>query len=117
MDNLFKSILGEQLGAVVFVQNYLQLQFDGPILTCYTWPTVKTNLKSYDFNDIGYRDALCEIITKNVIDVILLDNKSLTIYFEDNCELFQSLIRDKSNKEVVEFAYFRGVDGEWFVLD
>lgn len=35
-------LIGEQLSAVVFVQDYVQLQFDGYQLTTYTTPLVET---------------------------------------------------------------------------
>ena len=37
---LFEQIIGEQLGAVTFVQDYVQLAFDGPGITALTPITV-----------------------------------------------------------------------------
>ena len=32
------AIEGQELTAVEFVQDYLRLRFDGPMLTLYAWP-------------------------------------------------------------------------------
>ena len=34
------SMVGQELSAVEFVQDYLQLRFDGPVLTLFEWPDV-----------------------------------------------------------------------------
>jgi hypothetical protein len=60
-------LTGEPLSSVVFVMDYLQLDFNGTRLTCFVWPTVE--LEGEDprtFGDPGYRDALCVLITQEV---------------------------------------------------
>jgi len=117
LENLFKSILGEQLSSVVFVQNYLQLDFDGNRLTSYSWPKVKIKNTVYVIGREYYRDALCEIITHLVSDVILIDDEALHIYFDNSFELSWKLLRDNENYDLPEFIYFTDCDGGWFVLD
>jgi hypothetical protein len=117
MENLFKSIIGEQLSSVTFIQDYLQLHFDGNILTFYSWPQVNLGTISCKFRDIGYRNALCEIISIKVTNVVIVENTSLKIFFEDNNNISLSLVRDQSNIGLAEFLYFVDVDRGWFVLN
>jgi len=56
------AIEGEQLSAVTFVQDYVQLHFDGPTLTTITRPTVVAGDASFDYGAAGYRDRLCALI-------------------------------------------------------
>lgn len=60
----FSRIIGEQLSAVSFVMDYLQLQFNGYLLTVLTPLVVVSDDHSYTFADLGYRDALCERIAQ-----------------------------------------------------
>lgn len=117
MNNLFKSIIGEQLGSVEFVQDYLHLHFDGPAIQYYIWPTVIIDGKLYNIQDLGYRDAICTIIANKVQSVNFVQNESLTLHFYNNSKIYLSLVRDEVNDDVIEFIYYTGVDGEWFVLD
>jgi hypothetical protein len=61
-------LVGQELGSVVFVRDYVQLDFDGPRLSLYVWPTVVTD-RRVDFGEPGYRDALCELIGRPVTGV------------------------------------------------
>ncbi|WP_316751750.1 hypothetical protein [Pedobacter gandavensis] len=117
MENLFKSILDEQLSSVEFVQDYLQLHFDGSTLTCYSWPNIIKGSKSFNFYTIGYRDALCEIITERVTRVSLIEKTQLDIFFENDHHVSLSLKRNDLNAGLAEFIYFFNAEGEWFVLD
>lgn len=58
--------LSEQLGSVVFVGDYLQLDFSDAQFTAYVWPTVTIGGTTRQFGDPGYRDALCAFITHEV---------------------------------------------------
>ncbi|MEO6151126.1 MAG: hypothetical protein ABIN95_03355 [Mucilaginibacter sp.] len=116
MENLFKSILNEQLSSVTFVQDYLQLSFDGKTLTCYSWPIIKTLSDNYDHQKQGYKDALCEIITYKVKNVLFIENEILEIAFYNEHSISLTLSRNESNIDLSESAYFKNED-QWFVLD
>jgi hypothetical protein len=117
MENLLKSIIGEQLSSVVFVQDYLQLHFDGNTLTLYSWPEVNLGTTTYKFGDIMYRNALCEIIGHKIMNVVLLENTSVKLFFQYENGISLSLVRNQSNIGLAEFLYFAGADKGWFVLD
>ena len=52
---------------MVFVMDYVQLDFTGARLTSYVWPTVTIGSANLNFGDSGYRDALCAFITHEVV--------------------------------------------------
>jgi hypothetical protein len=55
------------LDAVVFVADYLQLNFDDARLTTFAWPTVAIDRRVLGFGEVGYRDALCTFISHDVV--------------------------------------------------
>ncbi|WP_024877109.1 hypothetical protein [Saccharomonospora piscinae] len=65
-ETLLWKLDGETLSAVVFVMDYLQLDFNGSRFTCYVWPVVLTGSSPWHIGDSGYRDALCGLIGDTV---------------------------------------------------
>jgi hypothetical protein len=66
---ILDALIGTVLSSVVFVADYMQLDFNGPRLTCWVWPTVSLNGEQpRRMGDPGYRDALCALISQELID-------------------------------------------------
>lgn len=82
---------GEELVAVEFVQEYLQLRFDGPLLTLYGWPYVLLHEYSIAFGEPEYRNALCSLIGEKVEEATLEEGDSLTLRFENDTVIALSL--------------------------
>ena len=78
-----RSLIGRALSAVVFVQDYLQLQFDGDLLTILAWPTIRVAENVLSFGHPNYRDALCERISAVVVEVDVQPEQQVTIEFAD----------------------------------
>jgi hypothetical protein len=76
------AIIGEELVAVEFVQDYLQLRFAGPLFTLYNWPHVLFPEFSVAYGEPEYRNALCAQIGEKVIQASLEEGDALTIEFE-----------------------------------
>jgi hypothetical protein len=85
------SIVGEELVAVEFVQDYLQLRFDGPLLTLYAWPHLLLSEYSIAFGEPEYRNSLCNLIGEKVEDATLEEGDSLTVKFENDVVIALSL--------------------------
>ncbi len=85
------AIEGEELEAVEFVQDYLQLRFEGPLLTFYEWPSVLLEEFSISFGEPGYRDALCALIGEEVDQATLEDGSSLTLKLANGAVVALSL--------------------------
>jgi hypothetical protein len=57
-----EGLIGEELSAIYFARDYVELSFDGPVVRSLTTPTVHVDGYRHQFPDAGSRDALCEII-------------------------------------------------------
>jgi hypothetical protein len=89
-----RELIGLQLSSVEFVHDYIQLHFDGPTLTAYTWPTVaKRSSVILSWNQNGYRDAICEQIGCSISE-IECQPKSLALMFETDAVVRISLSED-----------------------
>ena len=84
-------IEGEELEAVEFVQDYLQLRFEAPLLTLYHWPSVLLEDYSISFGEPGYRDALCALIGEEVEQALLDEGNSHTVKLANGVVLALSL--------------------------
>ncbi len=114
-ENPFNILIGEKLSSVTFVMDYLQVDFDGNKFTIYVWPIVTVENIDFKFGDTSYRDKLCSMITKVVMDVTIVDNKEIVINFDNNDRIFISL--DPDNPDIVgEIATFTDVNDKWYVF-
>lgn len=89
--NALEPLVGEQLSAVVFIRDYIQLQFDGPGLTAINDPTVIANGCTYRVSTPGYRDALCERIGHSVVSAEVAEVEEIKIEFDDHSTVSISL--------------------------
>ena len=88
-----RELIGLQLSSVEFVQDYIQLHFDGPTLTAYTWPTVSKGSSVLSRGQSGYRDAICEPIGR-LISQIEFQPESFGLVF-DNKTIVRISLRDE----------------------
>ena len=83
MSDPFQQIVGEQLSAVTFVQDYLQLQFDGPSLNALTVVTVASPGGQAKSGEDQFRNLLCSCITRQVLGVEVREHEALHIRLAD----------------------------------
>ena len=81
-DAVLTQLVDQQLSAVTFVQDYVQLNFDGLRLTLNIWPIIKTVRGETRFGEVYYRDELCSYIGQKVIRVIETES-AIEIFFHD----------------------------------
>jgi hypothetical protein len=74
-------LVGQQLGSVVFVMDYVQLDFSTARFTACVWPTVEMG-DVLHFGDMGYRDALCGFIAHDVVAADESPETGLVIRFD-----------------------------------
>jgi hypothetical protein len=81
------------LAAVIFVRNYLQLQFDGDSLDCYpmlnviTSPQLCTSNEQHGWGQPGFRDSLCDQISRVVTSVTCEPGSCVSIEFDSSARL------------------------------
>jgi hypothetical protein len=85
------AIIGDELVAVEFVQDYLQLRFAAPLFTLYDWPHVLLTDFSVAYGEPEYRNALCAQIGEKVVAASLEEGEALTIEFESGTVFALSL--------------------------
>jgi hypothetical protein len=88
------AIEGQQLSAVTFVQDYVQLHFDGPMITAITRPIVVAGDASFAFDEPGYRDQLCGLIARSVARAYVRAGDCLLIDFKGRASIIVSLKPD-----------------------
>jgi len=92
-DNPLAPIIGLRLTAVVFVEDYMQLQFEAPatVLTAITLPSVTVSGEHWHDGTPGYRDALCGLISKSVRTASVIEGREIRIELENQAILTVSL--------------------------
>lgn len=96
--------IGQPLSSVEFVQDYVQLRFDGPTLTAFTWPILHVEGTMIRFNEPGYRDRLCERIGHRVLAAAFREAEALSVKFDDEVEMSISLRPE--DRQGPEAGYF-----------
>ncbi|WP_433672291.1 hypothetical protein ACQP06_11975 [Nocardia sp. CA-136227] len=81
-DSLLARLCGLELASVVFVRDYVQLDFDGPRLTCWVWPKIGSGETVLHIGDTGYRDSLCAFIDQTVVSTEDAAGDGLVLRFE-----------------------------------
>jgi hypothetical protein len=104
-------LFGSQLSSVEFVQDYVQLRFDGPYLTCYVWPIVFSGDVSKGIGDNCYRDSLCSFISREVKRISVIDEQSIELDFGDKHCLLIPLNRNSDSPP--ELVVFDSGEGPW----
>lgn len=103
---------GRVLSSVEFVQDYLQLRFDGPCLTAYTHPVVDVATERLSWGVLGYRDRLCDQIGSTVVDA-WANEAEVSVGFESGAVISVSLRDEDYNGP--EALQFTGEDGTVWV--
>ncbi len=85
------AVIGEELLAVEFVQDFLQLRFSTPLFVLYDWPHVLHTDYSVAYGEPDYRNALCALISETVSEASLEEGAALTIEFSNGVVLGLSL--------------------------
>jgi hypothetical protein len=103
--SLFEELRGEQLSAVTFVRDYLQLWFDGPGVNVTSPLTVRTPVSTITSCEPGFRDLLCGQIAKIVVRVERRSGEALVIGFEDGSEMSISLRKEEYRAAEAYYAH------------
>lgn len=105
-------LVGCQLSSVEFVQDYLQLRFDGPCLTAVTHPKVYVENTWFVWGTPGYRDRLCERIGKMVSTASVVESQAICIEFDDKSCIAISL-RPEDYRAAEAAIFDNGHEDSW----
>src|SRR6266550_2129441 len=85
----FQSLLGEQLAAVDFAEDYVALRFvgpEGPPLYARNPPSVRIGTEVCNQGDAGYRDALCDRISARLVTGFVTESE-IVLELDDGATL------------------------------
>src|SRR6478672_3817477 len=85
--------------------DYVEFHFNGPVLRAISHPTVKTPSGRYQFPYAGSRDALCSLITREVVSVALVEAVRISLALTGGFELAIPL--DEASRRCPEAAHFQ----------
>ncbi|NEX91357.1 hypothetical protein [Caulobacter sp. 17J65-9] len=99
-------LTGERLSAVTFLKDYLQLDFDGHVISAYALTDVRDEDGTITADDPGFRDALCARIGWEVAGAEVGAERVL-VRFEDGGEVGVSLRQqDRYGTDALSFESF-----------
>jgi hypothetical protein len=107
-----QELVGQELASVEFVQDYVQLHFDGPTISAYTQPSVR--LKSSEvlsWGEPGFRDALCAEIA-SLVRSVEVRPEQVSIVFETGDQVWISL-RDQDYRGPEALQFMIADDRVW----
>jgi hypothetical protein len=99
-----EDLVSEQVSGVCFVQDYLELHFNGPVVRFEEPPSIRMNNKDLTFPSPGSRDAFCALIGLRLVSVKIVEEVSMTFRFEKGEILFVPLSSTESSTG--EFVHF-----------
>lgn len=79
-----EDVVDLEVGAVCFVRDYVELNFDGPILRCYAGPFVASTEGEATFPESNSRDLLCGLIGHQVKSVSVGSDQIAVDFYGDS---------------------------------
>jgi len=98
--SVLRNLIGESLSSVVFVMDYLQLDFNGTRLSSYVWPKSVIGSTVRSFGEDGYRDQLCAFIDHEVCDTDETVERGLEVRFDLGAIVIDPALEDLTGPEI-----------------
>jgi hypothetical protein len=93
------------MSGVAFVQDYVELHFDGRILRALTKPSIAGGQGQFTFPDPGSRDALCELIGRSVVNIVVREGDFIEVRFDGTASVRVPLSKDaRTGPEAAHFV-------------
>lgn len=102
--NALGMLVGEEINAICFVMDYVELHFNGPVLRSIADPEISLGEVRAAFPDDAARRLLCDLIGSRVDSVSVQDGVAIALSFSSGHELRIPL--DPGNQAAGESAHF-----------
>jgi hypothetical protein len=79
---LLDALKSQRLSSVEFVQDYIQLHFDDYTMTLYNPVKILQGSDSFGREQVGFKDALCNLINRVVLDVSYTKSNKVEVVFD-----------------------------------
>lgn len=103
-DTKLLEVINEQLSAVSFIHDYIELVFYEKIIRVFTASFLKNTEGEYKYPQAGSRDALCSLIGKTVVSINILGGERVELYFSGGEALAIPL--SSENQEIIEAMHY-----------
>ena len=113
-EGLLQMIVGQQLSSVEFVQDYVQLNFDGPTLKAIPQPAVEVGGREFRWDEPGFRDELCRRIARKAMSARIFPGETIRLMFDDSAVVEVSLRQE--DYRAAEAIRFDLEPSKWWVL-
>jgi hypothetical protein len=100
-----QDLAGRQLNEVAFVMDYVEFHFNGPVLRAISNPVVQMADGRYEFPQSGSRDALCSLISRDVLSIRLAEGSSIELTLSAGAKVTIPL--DEAHRRGAEAAHFQ----------
>ncbi|GIF13638.1 hypothetical protein Ate01nite_36700 [Actinoplanes teichomyceticus] len=115
-NELLSRLVGFRLYSIEFVMDYVQLRFDGPtadmpVLNCDVLPVVELPTGSIAPGQVGWADALRELISGHVVATTERTGQGIRIEFEGGAVRLHPDIDHLTGPEIALLTGFK--DGSW----
>ena len=98
-------LIDEEISAISFVRDYVEVHFDGPILRSVSNPIVVIKAVEHRFPEPGSRDALCKVIGTTVLAVKLEDGHAFELSTSGGHKIIIPLdTKSRTNPEAMHFV-------------
>ncbi len=94
VETKLREIIRQPMSAVSFVHDYVEFHFDGRVLRALSSPTIAIGESSARFPEPGSRDALCAVIGRNVVSVMVRDGDLIELRFDGDAAIRVPLAAD-----------------------
>jgi hypothetical protein len=106
----------QRLSSVEFVQDYIQLHFDGYTINLYNPVKVVGGSTTLRQGQIGFRDGLSSLINGVVRDVFYVEGDKVEVVFENGSSVVVSIAdKDYSGPEAL-MLFSRNTKAQWLVI-
>lgn len=95
---------GEELSAVSFVMDFVELCFHGPIIRCLDTFLIVNGNEETIYPEKGSRDALCRLIGKKLKNAYVIDDQTCHLVTDDDTRIVIPLEETEKMPERMHFV-------------
>jgi hypothetical protein len=100
-----QDLVGEEISAIAFVRDYVEIHCDGPIVRCLSNPSITFHGTTFRFPEPGSRDALCQAIGSTIGAVTLNETSALELVTTDDWRITIRLdLNSRRGPEAMHFV-------------
>ena len=109
-----QSVVGKKLLSVNFVEDYVQLAWDGSSLSAFSMPVITHKATRFSSNDADYKVVMWRLEDQKTEKVDVVPEKAVVLHFGNSARLEISIL--DADYVGPEILHFRNADGLLWVV-